>query len=607
MTEEQTTAGTDAAASTRKASGRRASTRRTPKWTRPAASRRGPLTVFVHIPKTAGTTLTSVLRGNFPHGGVRAIGNVFHGAGGADRGPVAKLKKSGRVVTRDIYLLGGHLPFGVHQYLPFDTRYITFLRDPVERTLSQYYRLLSVRKRNPVPEGMTFEQLVDGDEYLYDNLQTRMLSSNPEPFGEVTEEMLEEAKENLATKFVCFGLADRFDESLVLLKRGLGLRSILYVTQRVTTNRPRTAESKEELIPIAERLNTFDIELYRWASEQFDEAVAEQDADFAIEVTALRTAVAGGVVAETPPPASELSRERLWEELIRARADLLGWEYELAKSSDPEETPADQEEDLRELLTTANQSILQLHDRLDGLESRLGGSDDDELEPAAEEDGRHSGKERAKTAARLENLHSKIEELETAIGDQPEDAQDVHVVRELERLRALVVEVEEQAERSPQKRAQAEDRGSKAGRRQTPHQKATRIAALTKTRDNRAAVLARSEARLATIREEIRKLEEAGADVEEAPPREDEATAADEPSAAEGANALVPALTPKDRLERLRELVGEKESRIEVAKGRLADVERRLAEITDEVAQMSAPNGEPAAAERVPDQAGRDA
>jgi Galactose-3-O-sulfotransferase len=589
LTEEQTTARKEAAALPRRASARRGSGRRSPKGTRPRASRRGPLTVFVHIPKTAGTTLTGVLRGNFPAGGVRTIGNVFHGAGGVDAGPVVKLRESGPVVTRDIYLLGGHLPFGVHQYLPSDTRYLTFLRDPVERTLSHYYRLLTVRKRNPIPEGMTFEQVLGGGEYLYDNLQTRMLSTTPEPFGEVTEEMLEQAKQNLGTAFVCFGLADRFDESLVLLKRRLGLRSILYVSKRMTANRPRTEESKEDLAPIAERFNAYDIELYRWASEQFEQTIAEQDADFAVEVAALRTAVSGGrAVSEAPPAAAELSRKQLWEELVRARADLLGWEFELSKSNDPSENPQpEQEEDLRALLKQANQGILQLHDRIEGLEDRLEGvsgqSDSEELEPAAEGAGRQRRRERARGAARLEQLHARIEELEEAIGDQPESARDVHVVRELERLRALAAQVEEQAHGSgSQKRPQVDDGGGKAERRQTPQQKAERAAALMQTRDNSAETLDRMERRLAEIRGEIQELEAAAAGGDETPTGE----GAESPG-------------PKERLERLRGLASEREKRIELQRKRMADIERRLSALG---AEAGSP-GDSAALEHELDQA----
>jgi len=38
--------------------------------------------------------------------------------------------------TRGMHVLSGHLLFAALDVLPADTRYITFLRDPAERTLS---------------------------------------------------------------------------------------------------------------------------------------------------------------------------------------------------------------------------------------------------------------------------------------------------------------------------------------------------------------------------------------------------------------------------------------------------------------------------------------
>ena len=38
-----------------------------------------------------------------------------------------------------IRLLKGHMPFGLHKNLPVDARYISILRDPIERVTSQYY------------------------------------------------------------------------------------------------------------------------------------------------------------------------------------------------------------------------------------------------------------------------------------------------------------------------------------------------------------------------------------------------------------------------------------------------------------------------------------
>jgi len=381
----------------------------------------------------------------------------------------------------------------------------------------------------------------------------------------------------VAKSFVCVGVADRFDESLVLLKRALGLRSIVYVTQRVTTTRPRTEKSKEELIPIAERFNAYDVELYRWASEQFEKTISEQDADFVVELAALRTAVAGGRVMEKVPPASELSRERLWEELVRARADVLGWEYELAKSKDPDqEQPADQEDELRGLLKQANQGILQLNDRIEGLEANLARSEgheghegpeghEGEDEPADNGAGRPKKRDRVRGAPRLEQLRAQIVELEEAIGDQEESTRDVHVVRELERLRALAAEVEEGQDHRPQRRTQVEPGGKKSERRQTPHQRATRLAALEKNRENTAGVLARSENRLVQIRAEIEKLEAAGADQDETPPSEPSEHG-----------------TPKERYEQLLDLAADKERKIELVQTRLSELDRRLKSLADE-------------------------
>jgi len=584
---EQTTAAPDAAAATRGASTRRAAGRRSAKGSRAAPSRRGPLTVFIHIPKTAGTTLISVLRGNFPAGGVRSLGNVFHGAGGVDPGPVVKMRVSGPVVTRDIHLLGGHLPFGIYQYLPSDSRYITFLRDPVERTLSHYYRARSVRKRDPIPEDMSFEEVLGGGDYLYDNLQTRMLSGDPEPFGEVTEEMLEQAKENLSERFVSFGLADRFDESLVLLKRGLGLNSILYVSQRMTTNRPRTQESKEDLRPIAERFNTYDIELYRWASQEFDRTVADQDADFAVELAALKAAVSGGRVTGNPPAASKLSRGQMWEELVRARAGLLGWEYQVAKANEPDQSLL---EELHTLLKQANENIVKLQERSEAVvslpgraESQLETHVEDVEEEAENGTGRQRRKRRARAPERLEQLHGQIEELEKAIGDQPENTGDAHVVRELERLRALAAEVEQESTGTSRARASSDVVSTKAERRQTPAQRAARIAALEKTRDSAAEGLARAEERLKEIRAQIEGLEASN-------------TAEGETPAEADAGAV---LRQEARIQRLRDLAATKEKRIEIQKVRQSELERRLSALVDETASNG--GGGEDAAEALPD------
>jgi hypothetical protein len=509
---------------------------------RPERAREAPLTVFIHIPKTAGTTLTGVLRKNYPPDTVRTLGNVFAGAGTPSRGPLERIRNSGRVLTRDIHLLAGHIPFGVREFLPDDARYITFLRDPVERTLSHYYRILTLHRAKPkpgLPEEPTLEQMLEQREYLFDNLQTRMLCGDPEPFGDMTDAMLDQAKENLST-FAAVGLADRFDESLVLLKRALGLRSILYVTQRVTTTRPRTAESKEEMIPVAERFNTYDTELYRWAAERFDKTVADQDSAFAVDLAALKAAVSRDSSIGPPPPASKLSREELWEELVRARAELLGWEHDWAKSE-----PPDAGADLRDLLESMSSRLDALGEALasqsdngedeDGMGRRRGGARIQRLAAARERKEMH-----------LEDLRGRIEVLEEAVGDSSDDG-DPHVLRELERLRGEAARVEKDLREEDERLAEVRTRAFTRSRQ-----------ALTRKRDSVLGSIERAERRLETIQQQLGELDPNGR----------------------------PA-----KIKSLQTLAERREREIAEQRERLAEVDRELSELDEAGADESGDNG----------------
>jgi hypothetical protein len=316
---------------------------------------RPPLLIFVHIPKTAGTTLTAILRTNEPGPGTRHGGNVFKGGGGIKRGVkfVRLLRNDSGELDR-ARVLTGHFPLGMREYLPShlpeerELRFLTFLREPIDRTLSHYYAISESGGGYglpPLPAEATLEDALAGG-YLHDNLQTRMLSGLPEPFGEVNDEMLAQAKHNLRDGLAFFGLTERFDESLVLAKQRLGLRSILHVPPggggsarsgsksagRVNTSRPRGDEVPEELRRAAERYNRYDIELYRYAEQLFDAAPERIQPDFEIELAALRAAKADGEIElDAPPPTSYSGDEHSWRMLLHARATSMRNELERAE------------------------------------------------------------------------------------------------------------------------------------------------------------------------------------------------------------------------------------------------------------------------------------
>ena len=267
---------------------------------------------------------------------------MFKGGGGIKRGVrfVRLLKNDSGELDR-ASVLTGHFPLGMREYLPShlpeerELRFFTFLREPTDRTLSHYY---AIRESGggyalpPLPAEATLEDALAGG-YLHDNLQTRMLSGLPEPFGEVDDEMLAQAKHNLRDGLACFGLTERFDESLVLAKQRLGLRSILYGSSaRVNAKRPRGDDVPAELRHAAERCNRHDIELYRYAEQLFDAAPERNQPDFEIELAALHAAQADGEIElDAPPPDNYSGDHHSWRMLLHARATTMRSELERAE------------------------------------------------------------------------------------------------------------------------------------------------------------------------------------------------------------------------------------------------------------------------------------
>src|SRR5581483_3279504 len=82
-------------------------------------------------------------------------------------------------------------------------------------------------------------------------------------------------------------------------------------------------------VQIATAGNAYDIELYTWAAERFDEIVAEQDSEFALEVAGLRAAQSAAIPQNGPP--QELSRDDLWRLLVERQSALLRRELDLVR------------------------------------------------------------------------------------------------------------------------------------------------------------------------------------------------------------------------------------------------------------------------------------
>lgn len=196
-------------------------------------------------------------------------------------------------VRANVRLIEGHVIFGVHEFVPRPSTYITLLRDPVSLTISQY-RFVLRKPRHWLHSEVTSKDtgleayVRSGISLETDNSQTRALSGDTSTrFGECSEEMLNLAKSNVDRNFSVVGLTERFDESLILLQSVFGWSKLFYVPTNVAPGNERRDPIPAATIKLIEDQNAMDMELYRWAARRFERAVAS-DPSFASKLRRLR-------------------------------------------------------------------------------------------------------------------------------------------------------------------------------------------------------------------------------------------------------------------------------------------------------------------------------
>jgi hypothetical protein len=226
----------------------------------------GALLVYIHIPKTAGTSLRKLIGHRYP-GRFRKAPNTFTHAREAVTRIPALLAGDPPPLA-----IGGHLVFGLRDVLPSDAHYLTVLRDPVERALSHYGYLVAPRDAGRRPHGLlqrttphrsdlALEEALADPRYLPDNLQTRMLVCSRSPFEELPADALARAEEHLRS-FAHVGVTERMDDFVA----SLGW-DVPPAKRRRAGERPARESLTPAQLRALEKHNALDLELYDLAAK----------------------------------------------------------------------------------------------------------------------------------------------------------------------------------------------------------------------------------------------------------------------------------------------------------------------------------------------------
>jgi hypothetical protein len=222
--------------------------------------------MFVHIPKTAGTTFVLTLARYF--NGKKKLAQYYHTA-------FKNFPKHSSEYLNSFDLRFGHVPFNPELKNERGTEYFTFLRNPRERILSSYRHIKGdgdhgLKNKINITDYKLKDLLKSGLSKRVDNLMVRYLSNNMDKdYLTINEDDLKAALHNFDKHFSVFGLTEYFDESLVLLADHMNWSPLFYFRENNSSYKIDAKELDEETEQLILACSKYDNILYKHALERF--------------------------------------------------------------------------------------------------------------------------------------------------------------------------------------------------------------------------------------------------------------------------------------------------------------------------------------------------
>ena len=222
---------------------------------------------FTHIPKTSGTSFKETLL----HPNIPDSANFKY----RDKRQWLTDISSCKIVT-------GHFKFGLHNFFRRKPRYITFLREPLDRAVSHYYFIKDCDPKKylhplrNIADSLSLEDFYSQNMRLQ-NLQTNYIAGyfasemhNRFPWLFSSKMLLEFACLNLRRYYIAYGLQERFEDSIQHFMSILDWKKRYHVEPKKSTkNRPSVSDLDTHVKRSLKQTHELDIIFYKYACENF--------------------------------------------------------------------------------------------------------------------------------------------------------------------------------------------------------------------------------------------------------------------------------------------------------------------------------------------------
>jgi hypothetical protein len=245
--------------------------------------------IFLHIPKTAGSTYLDIINRNYESAKLFQIDGLRPEISFKALDSLPKNKRN------QLEMICGHRTLNVHKGFEQKFRYVTFLRNPIDQYISNYHYIRRTKEHNffsIVSEMNSIEEFIDFSyKYDWNNIQTRHLSGSATnmslenvKFSLHGDENLRIAKNNLLELIDYVFLTEKFEESLVVAKHEFNWKNIYFEPRNVTKGRTKIEEYSPNIIDKIAQLQKYDIQLYDVALKKYNELKSNMVIDFAAEL-----------------------------------------------------------------------------------------------------------------------------------------------------------------------------------------------------------------------------------------------------------------------------------------------------------------------------------